>query len=268
MKLKFSTLLILIILLTTKITFGQEETNNDNVTVLNFATFHLSNTTDANSSPVDINNPSVKKDIDEIVQKLVKFKPTIICVEVPSKFSDGTNDIYQEYKKDQSRRTNWPEEINSIAFEVGRLAEVEKIYGIDHKLEFDYMKLIQLAKDSNSEYDREFIRQRTLDLEKFNQLSVLEKYHTLNSEKWRSDELNFYNFLSTINTQDKLEGVEIIADFYKRNLAIYSNLSNIPFDKIDRILIILGGAHSAYLDLFLENNPDIRLVDPKKYVVQ
>lgn len=267
MKIKFIPLL-LIILTTSQISFGQDNAITDKITILNFATFHLSNTTDANSSPVDINNPSVKRDVDKLVQKLVEFKPTIICVEVPKNSSEGVNAIYQKYKIDQTQITNWTEEINSIAFEVGRLSGVEKIYGIDYKLGFNYPKLMQLAKESDSEYNKEFLKQNSKDLQEFNDLSLLGKFRIMNTENWRSELLNFYNFLSTIHTKDSLQGVEIIADFYKRNLGIYSNFSDIPKNSNDRILIILGGAHSAYLDLFLENNPEINLVDPKEYVVE
>ena len=267
MKLKFTSLLLLI-LITSNNSFGQEKPKADKITVLNFATFHLSNTNDANSSTVDINNPEVKSDVDQLVQRLVEFSPTIICVEVPKNQSEGLNEVYQKYKIDQTNTTNWTEEINSIAFEVGRLSGVDKIYGIDYKLGFDYPRLMRLAKESDSEYDRQFLEKNSGDLQQFNDLSLLGKFEIMNTEEWRSELLNFYNFLSTIHTDNNLEGVEIIADFYKRNLGIYSNLMDVPSDKNDRILIILGGAHSAYLDLFLENNPDIELVDPQKFVVE
>jgi hypothetical protein len=266
MKLKF-TLLLIIILINPYSFFGQKNIKTDKVTVLNFATFHLSNTTDANSSTVDINNPDVKRDVNRIVQKLVEFEPTIICVEIPRKNSASINEIYQSYKTDQANTTNWSEEINSIAFEVGRLSGVENIYSIDHKLGFDYPKLMQLAQASDSEHNKEFLKKNSNGLEKFNNLSILGKFQIMNTEEWRSETLNFYNFLSTIHTVDNLEGVEIISDFYKRNLAIYSNFSDIPKDNNDRVLIILGGTHSAYLDLFLENNPNIELVDPIDFVV-
>lgn len=266
-QMRFKTFLLLSLLfLIAHSSIAQNSINQDRITVLNYATFHLSNTTDANSSPVDINNPSVQKDVDKIVRKLVEFKPTIICVEVPP--GPGINDMYQKYKLDQSNTTNWSEEINSIAFEVGRLAGVENIYGIDHQLEFNYPKLMEMAGNSESAYNTRFLDENSKSLKEFNELGLLAKFHIMNTEKWRSEVLNFYNFLSTMHTEDNLEGVEIISDFYKRNLAIYSNFSDIPRNKNERILIFLGGTHSAYLDLYLQNNPDVELIDPEKYVVQ
>jgi hypothetical protein len=247
--------------------FGQHpESNKEKIKVLNFATFHLSGSTDANSSPVNINNPEVKKEINKIVEELVKFNPTIICVEVPVEFSKGTNEIYQKYKTDQSKTTNWSEEINSIAFEVGRLSGVENIYGIDSPLGFNYPKLMEMAKESKSistylaNYDKE--------TKKFNKAGIQEKFQILNSDQFKSGIIDFYNTLALMHTPGNYEGAEIISNFYKRNLMIYSNFYDVPKTKGDRIFIISGGTHTAYLDLFLKGHPNIELVDPEEYLVE
>lgn len=239
--------------------FGQEK-NNNKIKVLNFATFHLSDSSDAISSSVNINNPEVKKEIDKIVNKLVEFKPTIICVEVPVASSEGTNRIYQKYKTDQSNTTNWSEEINAIAFEVGRISGVENIYGIDSKLMFDYPKLLSLAEESESikNYKDEYVK----DIKRINDAEILTKFKMYNTDKFKSEALDFYNTLAVMHTPENHEGAKIIADFYKRNLMMYSNFNDVPKTKEDRVLIILGGTHSAYLDFFMRNHPVYDLVDP------
>lgn len=262
-------LLLFIIFYTSNILNAQNfDKDSKAIKVLNFSTFHLTNTTDMNSSVVDINNPEVKSDINRIVKKLIEFKPTIICVEIPQKYSEGANEIYQEYKIDQSQRTNWSEEINSIAFEVGRLSGVENIYGIDFTIGFDLPKLLEMAKNSKSSSTIKFLDNNSKNLKKFNELSLIGKFQTLNSDEWRSETLNYYNFLSTMHTEEKFEGVEIVSEFYKRNLAIYSNFHDIAKTETDRVLILLGGTHSAFLDVFLNNDENFELVDPKEYVVQ
>lgn len=261
-------ILIIILLIQVQFqVFGQNsESNNEKIKVLNFATFHLSGSTDANSSPVNINNPQVKKEVNKIVEELVKFKPTIICVEVPVESAKGINDIYQEYKTDQSKTTNWSEEINSIAFEVGRLSGVDNIYGIDSKLGFNYPKLMEMAKESESisTYIAKYEKKTT----KFNETGIQEKFRILNTDEFKSEIVDFYNTLALMHTPDNYEGAEIISEFYKRNLMIYSNFYDVPKTKDDRILIILGGAHTAYMDLFLRDHPNFELVDPEEYLVE
>lgn len=242
---------------------GQEK-NADKIKILNFATFHLSGSSDAISSSVNVKNPEVKNEIEKIVNKLVEYKPTIICVEVPVASSEGINRIYQEYKIDQSNTTNWSEEINSIAFEVGRISGVENIYGIDSKLMFDYPKLMSLAEESKS--IKKYIDEYVKDIERINDAEILTKFKMCNTDKFKSETLDFYNTLAVMHTPENYEGAKIIADFYKRNLMMYSNFNDVPKTKEDRILIILGGTHSAYLDFFMRDHPNYHLVDPQDYL--
>ena len=43
------------------------------------------------------------------------------------------------------------------------------------------------------------------------------------------------------------------AKFYHRNMKIYSNLNRIPMTKQDRVFIIMGSAHTAFLREFINN---------------
>lgn len=237
--------------------------NEEKIKVLNYATSHLTNTSDAYSSYVDINNPEVKEDIGRIVAQLVEFKPTVICVEIVPEEDEATNRTYQAYLEDQSNRVNYSEEINVIAFEVGRLAGVEKVYGIDARIGFNYPKLIEMAKKQDA--SREFLEESIKTVEWINAQPLLKQFEVYNSEESKSETFNFYNFLATMRSPGNNEGAEIISDFYKRNLSMYSNLSAIPLEKDDRVLIILGGTHTAYFDVFLKHNPQFTLIDATEY---
>ena len=47
---------------------------------------------------------------------------------------------------------------------------------------------------------------------------------------------------------------------------MFTNLNKIPMTKSDRILIILGGTHTAFFDHFLKNNPKFENIELKKYL--
>ncbi|HEY9185863.1 MAG TPA: DUF5694 domain-containing protein [Salegentibacter sp.] len=237
--------------------------NEEKVKVLNYATSHLTNTSDAYSSYVDINNPEVKKDISRIVNRLVEFNPTVICVEIVPEENEATNQTYQAYLEDQSNRVNYSEEINLIAFEVGRLTNVKKVYGIDARIGFNYPKLIEMAKKQDA--SREFLEESIETVEWITGQPLLKQIAYYNSDEFKSETFNFYNFLATMQTPGNNEGAEIISDFYNRNLSMYANFSAIPLEKEDRVLIILGGTHTAYFDIFLKHNPKYKLVDASRY---
>ncbi|WP_081211862.1 DUF5694 domain-containing protein [Salegentibacter sediminis] len=243
--------------------FFAEAQNEERIKVLNFATSHLTNTSDAYSSYVDVNKPEVKADIGRIVAQLVEFRPTVICVEIVPEEDEATNKTYQAYLKDQTNRVNYSEEINVIAFEVGRLAGVEMVYGIDARIGFNYPKLIEMAKRQDT--SREFLEESIKTVEWINAQPLLRQFEVYNSEEFKSETFNFYNFLATMQSPGNNEGAEIISDFYKRNLSMYANFSAIPLEKDDRVLIILGGTHTAYFDIFLKHNPKYKLIDATEY---
>jgi hypothetical protein len=158
---------------------------------------------------------------------------------------------------------NYSEEINLIAFEVGRLTNVKKVYGIDARIGFNYPKLIEMAKKQDA--SREFLEESIETVEWITGQPLLKQIAYYNSEEFKSEIFNFYNFLATMQTPGNNEGAEIISDFYNRNLSMYANFSAIPLEKEDRVLIILGGTHTAYFDIFLKHNPKYKLVDASRY---
>ena len=94
---------------------------------------------------------------------------------------------------------------------------------------------------------------------------LLEQFREINTKKSKMETFDFYNFLATKHSPTNFEGSDIIAEFYKRNLRMYTNFSDIPLTKNDRVLIIMGATHTAYFDVFIENSPKYSLVNVAKY---
>lgn len=240
-----------------------EKNNTNKISVLNFGTIHLSGSTDAHSSITDVNDPKVKKDIKKIVDRLVAFKPTIICVEIPPESTDFMNETFQKYKTNQKERINYSEEVNAIGLEVARLSGTKKIYGIDNPTGFDYPSLIALANQKTA--DSLFVQNIMNSYETLNKKPLLEQYATINTSSYKSETFDLYNFLATMHSPGHFEGAEIIAQFYERNLKMYTNFSGIPFKKEDRVLVLMGATHTAYFDVFIGNCTKYFLEDATKY---
>ncbi|MBQ0786696.1 MAG: hypothetical protein KBT69_04295 [Oceanihabitans sp.] len=237
--------------------------NTDKVRVLNFGSVHLSGSTDAHSSISDVSNPKVKADIKKIVDQLVKFNPTIICVEIPPESTEFINQTFQKYKVDQSNRINYSEEVNVIGLEVARLSGTKKIYGIDNPIGFDYPSLIEMANKNSSD---SLYTQNIMDsYETINKKPLLEQFTEINTTKYKMQTFDLYNFLATMHSPNNFEGSDIIADFYKRNLRMYTSFSDIPLTKKDRVLIIMGATHTAYFDIFIGNSPKYILENSDEY---
>lgn len=241
-----------------------ENNPTDKISVLNFATAHLSYTSDAKSANRNLDDKQVKIAINKILTCLVNYKPTIICIEMQPDNNEFVNETYQKYIINQSNRLNYSDEINSIGLETGRLSGVHKIYGIDSQIGFDYPSLIAIANKKKS--DSLFVETIMKSYDSVNSLPIFEQFIKINSSAYKSETFNFYNFLATMHSENNFEGADIIADFYKRNLRMYANFCDIPLQKNDRVLIILGATHTAYFDIFLENNPKYKLENIADYL--
>lgn len=237
--------------------------SGNRIKVLNFGSIHLSGSTDAFSSITDINNPKVKIEIKKIVDQLTKFKPTIICVEIPPESNDFLNETYQKYKTDQTQRINYSEEVNVIGLEVARLSGAKKVYGIDNPIGFDYPSLVKLANAKKT--DSLYVNSVLKKYEIVNTKPILEQFKEINTDQYKMETFDFYNFLATMHSPNNFEGSDIISEFYKRNLRMYSNFSDIPLTKDDRVLILMGATHTSYFDIFIGNSQKYILENATKY---
>jgi len=241
-----------------------EENNSDKIRVLNFGTAHLSQTTDANSSMINLEDPKEKADLKKMVRKIAEFKPTVILLELDPKNNEYIKKTFAKYKNDQNERLNYSDELNSIGLEIGRLSDTERIYGIDSQIGFDYPSLIELANKTKS--DSLFVSEMMDYYKKLNSLKLEEQFAEMNTKESKMKTFDFYNFLATQHSEKNYEGAKVISAFYERNLRMYSNLNDLKLSKNDRVFILTGAAHTAYLDIFIGNSEKFILENPLKFI--
>jgi len=242
---------------------------NNKIKVLNFATFHMSSTSDA--SQVEFNEKN-KKNIDDahqIAKLLATFKPTVIIVEVPPKINEELNTKYQKYLSNPKIASTYYGEIGLVAFEVGRLNNVSKIYGIDHHMGYNYNigNEIENTLDKMT-HDNYFKNSKEMNMD-YDSLSLFNRLKLMNTK-------NYLNFLVEVNadilthvgTKDNFEGADEATKYYQRNLRMYSNLNRIPLTKEDRVFIIMGGSHTAFFMDFMKRSPKYEVVNTFDYLRQ
>ncbi len=257
-------ILFLIFLQVSVSSFGQTKTQEaEKIKVLNFGTPHLSMTSDANATTINLKDPKEQADLKKLVQKIAEFKPTVIFLEMDANNNEYIWESYENYIVDQTKKMNYSEELNAIGLEVGRLSGTKRIYGIDSSLDFDYPSLVALANKNPK--DSLFITEMMASYVKVNSLKLREQYMELNMPAYKKRTFDFYNFLATQHSQNNYEGATEIAKFYERNLRMYSNLNSVPLTKDDRVFILTGATHTAYLDIFIGNSEKFELVNPAIY---
>ncbi|NHF61319.1 hypothetical protein FK220_018340 [Flavobacteriaceae bacterium TP-CH-4] len=240
------------------------------IPVLNFATFHMGQTSDANSTEFDENDRKNQEDAKTIAAMIAQFKPTIICVEVPWEENEELNQEYQSYLSNPEPTTYYGE-VGLVAFEVGRLSELARLYGIDHKMGYNYMigEQIENAIDSTTYKDYfkdpfKFDTELTINLDS---LPLLDKLKMMNHPKFLDFLINVNaDILAFAGTENGFEGADEAAKYYQRNLRIYSNLNRIPMTVNDRVFVLSGGSHTAFLNEFLNRSPKYGTVDVFQYL--
>lgn len=244
---------------------------SDKIKVLNFATFHMGTTSDANSVEFDEKDKKNQADAKRIAEMIAEFKPTIICVETPREDDDELNSEYKSYLENPEKSIPYYGEVGLVAFHVGRICGVEKLNGIDHEMSYNYKIAGEIDNKIDPEALNEFYQNPFKSTPEFNvdenKLSLLEKLKICNHPK-------FLDFLIAVNadmlafagTENGFEGADEAAKYYQRNLRIYSNLNRIPMTKDDRVFILSGGSHTAFLGEFMSRSPKYEMVNTLDYL--
>lgn len=241
------------------------------IKVLNFATFHMGGTSDANSVDFDENDKKNQEDAQEAAKILAEFEPTIVCVEVPWERNNALDSVYQTYLQAPGNSSTYYGEVGMVAFEVARINKLERLYGIDHRMDYNYMigGEIDNAIDAATYQDYTNNPFRTTPEIAVNEdsLSLLNKLKLWN----RPEHLDFLieinaDILTHVGTENGFEGADEAAKYYQRNLRMYSNLNRIPADSTDRIFLIMGGSHTAFFNDFMKRSPKYELVDVFEYL--
>jgi len=263
---------IAILFLTLSINCFPQTKNTHKVPVLNIGVFHMGNTGDAHTTDYDEKSSKATKQIKEVVNAIALFKPTIILVEEVPKLQSKLERNYNAYLKDSKADIGYygKTEIGLLSFAIGKLANTQQIYAIDHKLSYNY-NIKEKIKDTENK--QQFIALQQQFFNSFfklaNQKEVNLKEHLLAyNSKEGYDILISANadLLTYAKTENNFEGADEAAKYYQRNLRMFSNINNIKTTKDDRILIISGGSHAAFFNMFMQRSKTYKIVPVTKYL--
>ncbi len=239
------------------------------IPVLNMGTFHMGYTSDASTTEFDEHNSKNKEMIHEVARALAAFKPTVIIVEQLPESNESLNKSYQEYLTNPNKVFKNPNEITLLAFELGRLTNVDKLYGIDYSEGYNYMIAQKVGRYNDKQLYDDYMTAcfKVLD-EGEKKMRDVKQMLYFNNKKEVFDALINLNadMLTHVSSSGKSEGADEAAKFYHRNLVMYSNLNQIPLTKDDRVFILMGGTHTAFFNMWLERSPKYELVNTLDYL--
>ncbi|MTI30137.1 hypothetical protein E1171_04885 [Cytophagales bacterium RKSG123] len=245
--------------------------NSNKIHILNFGTFHMGFTTDASTTEFDEHDKENQKRVHDIAEKLSSFRPTVILVERVPEYNEQLQKEYKKYIENPNMFFKNPSEIELLAYELGRLSGTKRIYGIDHKMGYNYMIGDEIENLIDSIWHDEYYEDPLKYYPEVNinedSLNLLEKLKLNNHDR-------YLDFLITINadmlthagTEKGFEGADEAARYYQRNLRMYSNLNRVNLNENDRVFILMGASHTAFFRDFISRSPKYEMENTFDYL--
>lgn len=223
--------------------------------------------------PGDITLDKKQQEINEVIQKLLYFKPNKIAVEWRRDKEKELNIVYSDFCLNNFNETigiiSHRNEIVQLGFKLGQVLSHEKIYPIDMPVNLPeqvfeyaekycpdlYVKFMNGVKEFG-EKENKFMKTHT----------VLEILRYINDpDKIDNEHSDLYLYTARIGAGDTYYGADMLTEWYRRNLCIFGNLQSISKPG-DRILVIYGAGHCKILRSFIKDYNEFEFVDPLDYL--
>jgi hypothetical protein len=221
----------------------------------------------------DVTTDKKQGEINEVVQKLMEFKPNKIAVEAKRENEKEINNLYLQFCTNNSIKSDeiigHRNEIVQIAFRLAHKLNHKKIYPVDVPVGlpedvFEYgekncpnlhKKFFNRVNEYGSS-ENEFMQNHTVG-------EILRHMNT--DARFEAEHSDLYLYLNQIGAGDTYYGVNTLTEWYRRNLYIFANLQNITKPE-DRVLVLYGAGHCKILRNLIEDYNEFEFVDPLDYL--
>jgi hypothetical protein len=246
------------------------------VPLMVLGSFHMENPgQDAYNFEVrDILGPRKQREIGDVLDRLETFRPTKILIESAFKGSQAPAN-YARYLAGDFALT--PNEIHQIGFALARRLGHKTVYPADFPMWMDGRVPAEIGeprprpatsgataapREPAKLPERLQVLSRTLE-----QGTVLEALRHVNSPAYvREDHATYIEGLAPDPFSSELYGsTNLIANWYKRNLRIFTNVYRAA-EPGDRLLLLIGSGHLEILKRLAIDSGDFVLVDTEPYL--
>jgi hypothetical protein len=242
--------------------------------ILLLGTYHFDNPNlDAfNMATDDVLTDKRQSEIQAVADCLASFKPTKIAVEQPADNSDRINQLYTKYREDASKgiTTERRSELVQIGFRLANMLNHEQLYPIDVKQDMAFEALMAYAASNGHEDFLAHVQNVGQSVvqtfaEKQAKSTVGELLRWFNEPEMLALNHSFYLDMLKIGKAPDYVGVQVMVDWYARNLKIFNELTKIA-DEDSRILVIFGQGHIPIIRQTILDCSYMTLADPLTYL--
>lgn len=209
----------------------------------------------------DVLSARRQAEIAEVVAALESFRPTKIAVEADFN-NDRVTERYAEYVAGLYELTR--NETEQLGFRLAKRLGHETIYPVDVTGEFPYPRVVKYAQATGRSAEFEALQEETgAMVSAFNAYlashTIMEALLYMNSDERVAESVGLYFRLAAFGEPWDWAGADLVSDWFRRNLRIYTNIVRLVDSPNERVLVIFGAGHLGWLQYAFGSNPKFRL---------
>jgi hypothetical protein len=209
----------------------------------------------------DVLAPKRQTEIQELIEVLKKFNPTKIAVERSVGDQRVAND-YADYLAGKHELTR--NEIEQIGFRLAKELGHKNVHAVDADGDFPFQRIVNFAKASGRSKELDSIKSEFAAIVKAQgeylaSRTILETLLYMNADEKIAKEVGLYFLQAHFGEPGDWAGADLNADWFRRNMRIFSNIVQIVSSPNERVLVIYGAGHLGWLHYTFGNDPNFRL---------
>jgi len=209
----------------------------------------------------DVLAPKRQAEIAQVIEALKKFHPTKIAIEADV-YSERAPKQYADYLAGKYTLTR--NENDQIGYRLAKELGHAKIYPVDTDGDFPFQRLMNYAKGSGHAKDIEAMMGEIGAMVKAQNdylasHTVLETLLYMNADAKVADDVGFYYREAQLGEPGDWAGADLVADWFRRNVRIYTNVMRLIDSPNERVVVIFGAGHLGWLQHDFASNPNLRL---------
>ena len=209
----------------------------------------------------DVLAPRRQAEIAHLTSVLKRFRPTKIAVERDA-WDNRLPKEYADYVAGQHELTR--NEIEQIGFRLAKELGHKTVYPVDADGEFPYQRLVNYGKASGRSKELDAMMGETGAMvqaqgQYLASHSVLETLLYMNADDKVADDVAFYYRMAHFGEPGDWAGADLVSDWFRRNMRIYSNIAQLVDSPNEHVLVIYGAGHLGWLQHDFASDPSFRL---------
>lgn len=246
--------------------------DDDRIEVLLLGSYHMSNPgADAfNLEADDVLTPGRQAEIAAVVDRLEQFAPTHVTVEAPWG-DEATMERWRGYVAGERELRRSEEE--QIGFRLAHRMGHETVHAIDSPSSMDF-ESVAAAAMQDPRLAQLMGGMQAVGEEAMAMMGDWLANGTVGSMLWNMNtpqsialtHMPYIELFAQISVDDNYAGPDMVADWYRRNIRIFSNITRVAHQPDDRVFMVFGSGHIPLVRQLVIEHPNYCVEDPLPYL--